>query len=97
LRFLEQHLPVDLGRGAKQVEVLHGTLSDMEQQRIVEDFGREEAPVRLLLASNVASDGINLHFLCHRMIHFDIPWSISSGSSPAGSPNGSFSTAMRKN
>ena len=47
----------------------------MDQQKIVEDFGREEAPVRLLLASDVASEGINLHFLCHKMIHFDIPWS----------------------
>lgn len=56
--------------------MLYGTLSDIEQQRIVEDFGKEEAPVRLLIASDVASEGINLHFLCHRMIHFDIPWSL---------------------
>ncbi len=76
LRFLHRHLPRDLGLSEKQVEVLHGTLPDMEQQRIVEDFGREEAPVRLLIASDVASEGINLHFLCHRMIHFDIPWSL---------------------
>jgi superfamily II DNA or RNA helicase len=76
LRFLEKHLPKDLGLDAKQVEVLYGTLSDIEQQRIVEDFGKEEAPVRLLIASDVASEGINLHFLSHRMIHFDIPWSL---------------------
>ena len=76
LRFLRKHLPQDLGLEAKQVEALHGTFSDIEQQRIVEDFGKEEAPVRLLIASDVASEGINLHFLCHRMIHFDIPWSL---------------------
>jgi len=51
-------------------------MSDIDQQRIVEDFGKEEAPVRLLLASDVASEGINLHYLSHRMIHFDIPWSL---------------------
>src|SRR5690606_38516894 len=28
------------------------------------------------LASDVAAEGINLHFLCHRLIHFDIPWSL---------------------
>ncbi|NTW36203.1 MAG: DEAD/DEAH box helicase [Syntrophobacteraceae bacterium] len=76
LHFLQKHLPKDLGLDAKQVEVLYGTLSDIEQQRIVEDFGKEEAPVRLLIASDVASEGINLHFLSHRMIHFDIPWSL---------------------
>src|SRR5690606_7831398 len=36
--------------------------------------GKEEAPVRVLLASDVASEGINLHYLSHRLIHFDVPW-----------------------
>lgn len=76
LRFLQEHLPRDLGLKEKQVATLYGTLSDIDQQRIVEDFGKDEAPVRLLIASDVASEGINLHYLCHRMIHFDIPWSL---------------------
>ena len=75
LNFLAKHLPRDLGLKEDQTVILHGGLPDVDQQRIVEDFGREEAPVRLLLASDVASEGINLHFLCHKMIHFDIPWS----------------------
>jgi len=76
LRFLETHLPGDLGLRKNQVAILHGTLSDVDQQRIVEDFGKEESPIRLLIASDVASEGINLHYLAHRMIHFDIPWSL---------------------
>lgn len=76
LRFLQEHLPALLKLKANQVEILHGSLSDIEQQRIVEDFGKEESPIRLLIASDVASEGINLHYLCHRMIHFDIPWSL---------------------
>ena len=75
LKFLENHLPRDLKLKKRQVEILHGALSDVEQQRIVEEFGKDESPVRLLLASDVASEGINLHYLCHKMIHFDIPWS----------------------
>ena len=51
-------------------------MSDAEQQRIVEDFGRTESPVRVLVASDVASEGLNLHYLSHRLIHFDIPWSL---------------------
>ncbi|MDY6988934.1 MAG: DEAD/DEAH box helicase [Thermodesulfobacteriota bacterium] len=76
LRFLHQNLPKDLDLKEEQVEVLYGTMSDVDQQRIVEDFGKEEAPVRLLIASDVASEGINLHYLSHHLIHFDIPWSL---------------------
>ena len=76
LRFLQNYLPMDLNLKNKQVEILHGGIPDVEQQRIVENFGKEEAPVRLLIASDVASEGINLHYLSHRLIHFDIPWSL---------------------
>jgi SNF2 family DNA or RNA helicase len=76
LRFLEKNLKKDLNLKDEQVRILHGGLSDVEQQRTVEDFGREQDPVRLLIGSDVASEGINLHYLSHRMIHFDIPWSL---------------------
>ncbi|WP_291322218.1 helicase-related protein [Desulfonatronospira sp.] len=76
LEFLYRHLPPALGLKDRHVERLHGGLSDIEQQRVVEDFGRDESPLRLLIASDVASEGINLHYLCHRLIHFDIPWSL---------------------
>ena len=76
LKFLQQHLQEDLGLRPNQVAILHGTMSDVEQQSVVEEFGKDEAPVRLLIASDVASEGINLHYLCHRLIHFDIPWSL---------------------
>ncbi|MBA3018695.1 MAG: DEAD/DEAH box helicase [Proteobacteria bacterium] len=76
LGFLHANLRRDLELNEDQISVLHGGMSDVDQQRIVEDFGKEEAPVRLLLASDVASEGINLHYLSHRMIHFDIPWSL---------------------
>ena len=76
LRFLHQNLLNNLNLMDKQVEILHGSMSDVDQQKVVEDFGKEEAPVRLLIASDVASEGINLHYLSHHLIHFDIPWSL---------------------
>lgn len=76
LEWLAKHLPADLGLRANQVATLHGAMSDIEQQEIVEAFGNEASPLRLLIASDVASEGINLHYLSHRMIHFDIPWSL---------------------
>ena len=48
----------------------------MDQQRVVEDFGNAARPLRLLICSDVASEGINLHYQCHRLIHFDMPWSL---------------------
>jgi superfamily II DNA or RNA helicase len=76
LKFLDIHLLQDLNLKKEQINILHGGMSDMEQQVIVEEFSKETSPVRLLIASDVASEGINLHYLCHRMIHFDIPWSL---------------------
>ena len=73
---LKTHLAADLKLKPGQIETLHGAMSDIEQQRIVEDFGNAQRPVRLLLCSDVASEGINLHYQCHRLIHFDLPWSL---------------------
>ena len=76
LKFLHEHLQKDLGLSPEQIAKLHGSLPDTEQQDVVENFGRDESPIRLLMASDVAAEGINLHYLSHRMIHFDIPWSL---------------------
>lgn len=76
LNFLNQHLIADLGLKPDQLAILHGGLGDTEQQELVENFGRREDPLRVLLCSDVASEGINLHYFCHRLIHFDLPWSL---------------------
>ncbi len=76
LDFLAEHLTADLGLKPAQWRVLHGSKSDTEQQEIVEAFGKTTEPIRLLLATDVAAEGLNLHYLCHRMIHFDVPWSL---------------------
>lgn len=76
LRFLEQNLMRDLRLRKDQLEVLYGGMSDIDQQEAVENFGNAERPVRLLICSDVASEGINLHYHCHRLIHFDMPWSL---------------------
>lgn len=76
LRFLEEHLPPALKLKKDAVRILHGGLGDLEQQEVVEAFGSADSPLRLLIASDVASEGINLHHQSHRLIHFDIPWSL---------------------
>jgi SNF2 family DNA or RNA helicase len=75
LNWLRAHLPADLGLDESAFEILHGGLSDLDQQAIVERFGQAHDPLRVLLCSDVASEGLNLHYLCHRLVHFDLPWS----------------------
>ena len=60
----------------KAVAVMHGGLPDTEQMRIVEEFGQDSRPLRLLFTGDVASEGVNLHKSCHQLIHFDLPWSV---------------------
>lgn len=76
LRWLREHLTADLKLKPNQLEVLHGQMADTEQQELVERFGRLDDPLRILLCSDVASEGLNLHYFCHRLVHFDLPWSL---------------------
>ncbi len=76
MNYLAEHLRKDLGLRSSAIQEISGGMSDAEQQRIVEDFGRTESPIRVLVASDVASEGLNLHYMSHRLIHFDIPWSL---------------------
>ena len=76
LEFLHNRLPKDLKLKKDQVAVLRGDMHDKDLMGTVEAFNRQERPVRLLICSDVAAEGINLHHLSHRMVHFDIPWSL---------------------
>lgn len=76
LEFLEQQLPRDLKLKPEQVATLRGDQGDTVLMETVEAFGKLQSPLRLLICSDVASEGINLHHLSHKMVHFDIPWSL---------------------
>ncbi|MBM7572941.1 helicase-related protein [Aquibacillus albus] len=76
LEFLSEKIREEFNVDEDVVRVFHAGLSDVEQQEVVESFGKENAPVRLLLATDVASEGVNLHYYCNHLVHFDIPWSL---------------------
>ena len=76
LTWLAEHLREDLSLPEEAVRVMHGSLSDVEQQEIVEQFRQAHTPVRVLVTGDVASEGVNLHAQCHELIHYDIPWSL---------------------
>ncbi|KUI09974.1 helicase [Mycolicibacterium acapulense] len=76
LRWLRDHLPSATGLKPDNIAMLHGGLSDVEQQEIVDSFKLETSPIRVLVTGDVASEGVNLHRQCHHLIHYDIPWSL---------------------
>jgi ERCC4-related helicase len=76
LHWLRGLIARDFKLADEQVRVLHGGISDIEQQKIVEAFKQESNPIRVLVTGDVASEGVNLHQQCHELIHYDIPWSL---------------------
>ena len=76
LNWLQRQMARDLKLKENQLAILHGQMADTEQQELVERFGRQTDSLRLLLCSDVASEGLNLHYFCHRLVHFDLPWSL---------------------
>ena len=74
--WLLAQLKSDLGLNDRQIVDLHGGMKDRDIMLTVESFGKASSKIRILIASDVASEGINLHYCSHRMFHFDMPWSL---------------------
>ena len=49
---------------------------ETKQREIIESFGHADNTLRVLLCSDAASEGVNLHHQCHHLFHYDVPWSI---------------------
>ena len=57
------------------LKMLYGGMRGEEFRSIQSEFEAEDAQVRLLLATDAASEGINMQNECRWVIHYDIPWS----------------------
>ena len=75
LTWLWNELPRRLKLPADAVQVLYATLPDEAIQDVVNGFGQASSDIRILLASDMASEGLNLHHECHHLVHYDLPWS----------------------
>jgi superfamily II DNA or RNA helicase len=64
------------GLGDGHLIQLHGGMSvdDREQLREAFQASPDEHPVRILLATDAASEGIDLQRHCHRLVNYDIPF-----------------------
>lgn len=63
-------------QGKHPIAIMHGSFTDKGLSNLVEKFATGTSPIRFLIATDVASEGINLHHQCHHLIHYDLPWSI---------------------
>lgn len=53
-----------------------GSMDDKRLMATVKAFQSGTSGVNILVATNVASEGLNLHENCHRLYHYDLPWSL---------------------
>jgi len=63
------HLERQLGEPSA---LLHGGLSRLERSAALDAFGRR--CVRILLATDAAAEGLNLHRTCRFVVNLELPW-----------------------
>ncbi len=54
----------------------HGGIGDERREAIKRSFNSppEADPLRILIATDAAREGVNLQNHCKRLVHFDVPW-----------------------
>ncbi len=63
----------------RRIEVFHGPTPPDKREQIKRAFNAhpEQHPVRILIATDAAREGINLQAHCWNLFHFDVPWNPS--------------------
>lgn len=76
MRELPELLPVDC---TERIEKYHGGLGEKNRERLRAAFNTNPAaqPLRILMCTDAAREGINLQAHCADLFHFDLPWNPS--------------------
>ena len=77
LDYLLSRLAVDLADDGSRIRSLFGGMASDERERVKKAFNDAGNPVRVLLGTDAASEGLNLHQTARLLLHFDIPWNPS--------------------
>jgi superfamily II DNA or RNA helicase len=56
------------------IRVLYGGMDESDRDAIKKAFNDPEDPVRVLLATDAASEGLNLQETARLLLHFEVPW-----------------------
>lgn len=73
LRRLREKYPEDENRFL----CLFGGMDDREREQIKDAFNNPDASVRVLIATDAASEGLNLQSTARYLLHYDCPWNPS--------------------
>ena len=78
-RYLQQQLEAAVAssdRAADRILVYHGPTPPAKREEIKAAFNADPArhPVRILIATDAAREGLNLQAHCWNLFHFDVPW-----------------------
>ena len=78
-RFIEKHLKSAIAgtdRWDERIEIFHGPTPFQKKEDLKRAFNTppEQHPVRILICTDAAREGLNLQAHCHDLIHFDVPW-----------------------
>jgi superfamily II DNA/RNA helicase len=81
-RYLEQQLRAALFTSARdeaRLATFHGGMSEDTREEIKRAFNADPAkhPLRILIATDAAREGVNLQNHCADLFHFDLPWNPS--------------------
>lgn len=62
--------------GSERLRTFRGGMDDAKRDEIQRLWNAppEESPVRILLATDAAREGVNLQGACHHLFHYDVPW-----------------------
>lgn len=71
-----KHLIRETEGADQRVEVYRGYTSRADRESLRDAFNAppEEHPLRILIATDAAREGLNLQAHCNQLFHFDIPW-----------------------
>jgi superfamily II DNA or RNA helicase len=63
-------------RADQRIMVMHGGMPDDARDEVQRAFNSppEQHPVRILIATDAAREGVNLQAHCADLFHFDVPW-----------------------
>ncbi|MBI5628844.1 MAG: DEAD/DEAH box helicase [Candidatus Rokubacteria bacterium] len=81
-RYLERQLRAALTPGREadpMIATFHGGMPDEAREEIKRAFNADPAkhPLRVLIATEAAREGVNLQNHCADLFHFDVPWNPS--------------------
>jgi superfamily II DNA or RNA helicase len=81
-RYLVQQLSAAIegtDQASRRIAIFHGPTPREEREAIQQAFSAppHRNPLRILVATDAAREGLNLQAHCHHLFHFDVPWNPS--------------------